>query len=69
MTPIVADSPLQRERTLQDFGRPERAGLYVPRILQQHLADNPHQQAWEAEGTAIFADVSGFTKLSEALAK
>ena len=69
MTPIVAESLVQRERTLQDFGRPERAGLYVPRILQQHLSDDPQGQAWVAEGTAVFADVSGFTKLSEALAQ
>jgi class 3 adenylate cyclase/tetratricopeptide (TPR) repeat protein len=69
MTPIIADSFVQREKSLQDFGRPERAGLYVPRILQQHLADDPQRQAWVAEGTAVFADVSGFTKLSEALAQ
>lgn len=69
MTPIVADGFVQREKSLQDFGRPERAGLYVPRILQQHLADDPLREAWTAEGTAVFADVSGFTKLSEALAQ
>ena len=69
MTPVVADNFVQREKTLQDFGRSERAGLYVPRILQQHLADDPLSEAWSAEGTAVFADVSGFTKLSEALAQ
>ena len=69
MTPIVADGFVQREQSLRDFGRPERAALYVPRILQQHLADDPLREAWTAEGTAVFADVSGFTKLSEALAQ
>lgn len=69
MTAIVADGIVQREKTLEDFGRPERAGLYVPRILQQHLVDDPLRHAWSAEGTAVFADVSGFTKLSEALAQ
>ncbi|HSQ79821.1 MAG TPA: adenylate/guanylate cyclase domain-containing protein [Casimicrobiaceae bacterium] len=47
----------------------ERAGLYVPRVLQQHLADDPAAQWWTAAGTAVFADVSGFTKLSESLAR
>lgn len=69
MTPVATDSLGQREKSLQDFGRPERAGLYVPRVLQQHLADDPLREAWTAEGTAVFADVSGFTKLSEALAQ
>jgi len=69
MTTIVADSAVQREKSLQDFGRPERAGLYVPSVLQQHLADDPLREAWTGEGSAVFADVSGFTKLSEALAQ
>jgi len=69
MSSIVAENLVQREKLLEDFGRPERAGLYVPRVLQQHLADDPLRQAWSAEGTAVFADVSGFTKLSEALAQ
>lgn len=72
MTPMsstVAESPLQRERALEDFGRPERAALYVPRVLQQHLVEAPQRRAWVADGTAVFADVSGFTKLSEALAR
>jgi class 3 adenylate cyclase/tetratricopeptide (TPR) repeat protein len=69
MSSIAAENLVEREKLLDDFGRPERAGLYVPRVLQQHLADDPLRQAWIAEGTAVFADVSGFTKLSEALAQ
>ena len=69
MSSIVAENLVQREKLLDDFGRPERAGLYVPRVLQQHLVDDPLRHAWIAEGTAVFADVSGFTKLSEALAQ
>src|SRR6185437_7809554 len=36
MSSIVAENLVQREKLLEDFGRPERAGLYVPRVLQQH---------------------------------
>ena len=46
-----------------------RAGLYVPRILQKHLATDPDARWWAHEGTAVFSDVSGFTRLSEQLAR
>jgi class 3 adenylate cyclase/tetratricopeptide (TPR) repeat protein len=46
-----------------------RAGLYVPRILQQHLAADPQSRWWQHEGTAVFSDISGFTRLSEQLAR
>ena len=46
-----------------------RASRYVARMLQQHLVDDPDGRAWETEGTAVFADISGFTQLSEALAR
>ena len=38
-------------------------------MLQQRLASHPEDRAWTAEGTAVFVDVSGFTKLSEKLAR
>ena len=47
----------------------ERVNLYVPRILQQHLVDHPESRGWTVEGTAAFVDISGFTKLSEQLAR
>ena len=47
----------------------ERVNLYVPRILQQHLVDHPETRGWTVEGTAAFVDISGFTKLSEQLAR
>ncbi|MCC7114771.1 MAG: AAA family ATPase [Burkholderiales bacterium] len=53
----------------QSATRAERAGLYTPRILQQHLADNPDGRWWAADGTVVFVDISGFTKLSERLAR
>ncbi|HEY2775102.1 MAG TPA: adenylate/guanylate cyclase domain-containing protein, partial [Candidatus Binatia bacterium] len=46
-----------------------RANLYVARMLQQHLVDDPTGRSWADDGTAVFVDVSGFTKLSEALAR
>jgi class 3 adenylate cyclase/tetratricopeptide (TPR) repeat protein len=47
----------------------ERVTPYVPRILHEHLAGDPTSQVWTADGTAAFVDISGFTKLSEALAR
>ena len=47
----------------------DRATSYVARMLQQHLVDDPTGRAWQAEGSAAFADISGFTQLSEALAR
>ena len=47
----------------------DRVPLYVPRILQQHLADDPDERCWIGDGTAVFVDISGFTKLSERLAR
>ena len=47
----------------------ERAVPYLARILQQHLIDNPEGRDWTAEGSAVFADISGFTQLSEQLAR
>jgi class 3 adenylate cyclase len=41
----------------------------VPRTLQQHLVDDPTGRCWTAEGTAAFVDISGFTQLSEQLAR
>ncbi len=46
-----------------------QASRYVARILQQHLVDNPAERFWTASGTAAFVDISGFTKLSERLAR
>jgi len=46
-----------------------RAAPYVPRMLLQHLAEDPDTPWWTSDGTAAFIDVSGFTKLSEALAR
>ena len=57
------DPARQRERDL------ERLRPYVPRILQQHCLDPDAPSTWCEEGTAAFVDISGFTKLSERLAR
>ena len=46
-----------------------RANLYVARMLQQHLVDAPAERHWASDGSAVLVDISGFTKLSEALAR
>ena len=51
------------------LGDANRAIPYVARILQQHLVDDPASRCWTADGTAVFVDISGFTKLSERLAR
>jgi len=50
-------------------GAPNRAAPYVARVLQQHLVEDPSGRAWESDGSAAFVDVSGFTQLSEVLAR
>ncbi len=47
----------------------DRASRYVARMLQQHLVDDPGSRGWTVDGTAAFVDVSGFTALSEQLAR
>jgi class 3 adenylate cyclase/tetratricopeptide (TPR) repeat protein len=49
--------------------RNELFAPYVPRLVRSWLADTPEQTSREIEGTAVFVDVSGFTKLSERLSR
>ncbi|MGA2928131.1 MAG: adenylate/guanylate cyclase domain-containing protein [Solirubrobacteraceae bacterium] len=42
---------------------------YVPRMLLARLADPSDRLVQTLEGTMVFADVSGFTRLSERLAR
>jgi class 3 adenylate cyclase/tetratricopeptide (TPR) repeat protein len=46
-----------------------RAVPYVPRVLLDHLARDPGRQVRSVDGTCVLIDVSGFTKLSERLAR
>ena len=42
---------------------------YVPRLLVRHLAEAPTEPVRTVEGSMLFVDVSGFTNLSERLAR
>ena len=42
---------------------------YLPRILMSWLQEAPGTIAREVEGTVVFVDISGFTKMSERLAR
>lgn len=42
-------------------------GSYVPRLLLARPTDAPRH--WSEDGTLVFADISGFTRLSEQLAR
>src|SRR5207302_3722308 len=48
---------------------PGSVAAYVPRILMRRLIDAPDALVLEEPGTVVFVDVSGFTRLSERLAK
>ena len=65
----LVDPSAEREAPPADAAFATRVGPYVSRMLIQHLAANPDQLTWSSEGSAAFIDISGFTKLSEALAR
>jgi class 3 adenylate cyclase/tetratricopeptide (TPR) repeat protein len=76
ITDLFADSPqhedtdpAQRVPGASRERNVERAATYVPRILQQHLIDDPAGRCWTADGTTALLDISGFTTLSERLAR
>src|SRR5215213_5262510 len=46
-----------------------RAEPYVPRAMLQLLAREPERRVRAVDGTCVFVDVSGFTQLSERLAR
>ncbi len=46
-----------------------KTSRYVARILQQHLVEDADARCWTSQGSAAFVDVSGFTSLSERLAR
>jgi class 3 adenylate cyclase/tetratricopeptide (TPR) repeat protein len=51
------------------MSRPRLLDPYVPNILLRHLADTPDATTRTLDATLLFADISGFTRLSERLAR
>ncbi len=47
----------------------EAARPYVPRLLLEWLAESPERTSRTVDGTVAFVDISGFTRLSERLAR
>ena len=54
-------------QTLRDSS--ELLKPYVPRLLIRWLAEEPHLPFRTIEGSMVFVDISGFTKMSERLAR
>jgi class 3 adenylate cyclase/tetratricopeptide (TPR) repeat protein len=48
---------------------PGRLSAYVPRVVLERLRDTPDAAVVTRDGTMAFVDISGFTKLSERLAR
>ena len=46
-----------------------RLDPYIPRVLLRQLVTEPDVRLQTVDGTVVFADISGFTKLSERLAR
>ena len=42
---------------------------YAPRLLIRWLAEQPHLSFRTLDGSMLFVDISGFTKMSERLAR
>jgi class 3 adenylate cyclase/tetratricopeptide (TPR) repeat protein len=49
--------------------RADWGAAYVPRIVLRHLHDDPAGRVRTVDGTCVFVDISGFTRLSEQLAR
>ena len=47
----------------------EVLGPYVPRLVIRWMAEQPHLTFRTVEGSMLFVDISGFTKMSERLAR
>ena len=53
----------------QDLDVSARLRPYLPRLLIQWLAEDPGMVLRDIEGTLVFVDISGFTAMSERLAR
>jgi class 3 adenylate cyclase/tetratricopeptide (TPR) repeat protein len=50
-------------------GAERRLDPYLPRVVLRHLAESPDARVRSGAATVVFADISGFTALSERLAR
>lgn len=48
---------------------PSTLAAYFPRLARRWIAERPERTTSEVDGSVVFVDVSGFTKLSERLAR
>ena len=64
--PSPHESTQQPERTVDAA---ERLRPYLPRLLVSWLNEIPGTTVRELEGSVVFVDISGFTKMSERLAR
>lgn len=62
-------APVESARPHADRGTQHALGAYVPRILGDWLTTTPQQAHRAVDGTLVFADISGFTRLTERLAR
>jgi class 3 adenylate cyclase/tetratricopeptide (TPR) repeat protein len=61
---VEADTRTDAARTRASIAIP-----YVPRLLIRQLSERADEPAWAQDGSMVFVDISGFTALSEKLAK
>ena len=55
--------------TARRANSPRPLDPYVPRVLLRHLAETPEATVHTLDATVVFVDISGFTNLSERLAR
>ena len=60
---------LSAERSERSVDAAQRLRPYLPRLLISWLNETPGTTVRELEGSVVFVDISGFTKMSERLAR
>ena len=62
-------APVESARPRADRETPHALTAYLPRILEDWLATTPDEVHRSIVGTPLFADLSGFTRLTERLSR
>lgn len=63
------ESSVAEGRCLATHSYDVKLERYVPGVLLRRLVAAPHEAVLRLDGTAVFVDISGFTRLSERLAR